>query len=240
MNLSEITTHPHNSPLDGSDTLTTFTYSEYQILTAFRSLHSSWTEMSASPVNLERSCCLLCVRFGNPHEWSLWENKEEGFVLASLICFWATKLLQNRAVRFKFPMKVFPRIVFQVSGPNFISSDGLGFVAITTTKKTPNLSALNNKGLFLLMLHIQHVLMVVLAPWQPPSPGLRLTGALLFGMSPDSQQNEENLETCKMALKYFCPKVTNIASAHLSQPYLISRVGECAPPMCPEERGTRC
>ena len=90
-------------------------------------------ETSVSPVKLKRLCCLLGVRLGNLPQWFLWGNKEDGFVLASLICFWATELfLQNWAVRFKFSSKGCSWNSIQVSGPSFINQDGLGFVTITT------------------------------------------------------------------------------------------------------------
>lgn len=126
--------------------------------------------------------------------------------------------------------------MFQVSGPSFITQDGLGF--FTVTKKNPNLSALNNKGLFLADATCPAGIDSGLALWHPPNPGPGLTEVLPFGDSPDSQHNEENLENRRMALTYFCPKVTKITSAHLSRPWLISSVGQCASPMCSEWRGT--
>lgn len=63
-----------------------------------------------------------------PPERSIWANQEKEFVLASFVCFWTTELLlQNSAVRLKFPMKVVSGRVFQVLGPNFISQEGLVF-----------------------------------------------------------------------------------------------------------------
>lgn len=88
----------------------------------------------------EGPCYLLDVRRWIPHEWSLWGNREKEFVLASLICFWTTKLLfQNSTVRFKVPTKVVPGRVFQVPGLSCISQDGLGFFVVTNN--TPHFNA---------------------------------------------------------------------------------------------------
>ena len=90
-------------------------------------------------------------------------------------------------------------------------------------------------SLSLSMLHIQHILIVVSAPWQPRVQN-RADRSSTVWVSPDSKQNEENLESHKMALQYFCTKLTNITSAHLSGPCLISSVGNVPLP-CAQNGG---
>lgn len=135
-------------------------------------------------------------------ERSLCGNRENRFGLASLICFWtANLLLQIWADRFKFPVKVVPGIVFQIPGPNFIGHHGLLCSPVAVTNKRSNLHALNNKGLFL-----ARAPCAACTDSGIPTPGLRLTEALPFGMSPDSHQNEENMKNCKVDLPYFSPR----------------------------------
>lgn len=69
---------------------------------------------------------------------------------------------------------------------------------------------MNNKGLFLADATCPAGIDSGLALWHPPNPGPGLTEVLPFGDSLDSQHDEENLENRRMALTYFCPKVTKI------------------------------